>query len=171
MLISVKPLAKNLCIRFGTWKVRRLNQSRSKVAPNWKAKFPAFLFYGLPFLKTQFKAIILNKDCHDTTRSLVHYYTVTSTQRARNVLLQHRRPRRSVCQKHGQNGMSRRISHELTRSQNLVDSTYDWMLPWRRMSWFARGDLWSLPTAFDDQSVFYSDDVLSLPQRRLQSQY
>ena len=165
MLISVKPLEKNLCIRFGTWKVRRLNQRRSKVAPNWKAKFPAFLFYGLPFLKTQFKAIILNKDCHDC------YYTVTSTRKARNVLLQHRRPRRSVCQKHGQNGMSRRISHELTRSQNLVDSTYDWMLPWRRMSWFVRGDLWSFPTAFDDQSMFYSDDVLSLPQRRLQSQY
>ena len=39
------------------------------------------------------------------------------------------------------------------------------------MSWFVRGDLWSLPTAFDDQSMFYSDDVLSLPQRRLQSQY
>ena len=30
------------------------------------------------------------------------------------------------------------------------------------MSWFVRGDLWSLPTAFDDQSMFYSDDVLSL---------
>ena len=162
MLISVKPLAKNLCIRFGTWKVRRLNQSRTKVAPNWKGL--PFLA-ARPFLETQFKAIIRNKDCHDC------YYTVTSTQKARNVLLQHRRPRRSVCQKHGQNGMSRRISHELTRSQNLVDSTYDWMLPWRRMSWFARGDLWSLPTAFDDQSMFYSDDVLSLPQRRLQSQY
>ena len=162
MLISVKPLAKNLCIRFGTWKVRRLNQSRAKVAPNWKGL--PFLA-ARPFLETQFKAIIRNKDCHDC------YYTVTSTQKARNVLLQHRRPRRSVCQKHGQNGMSRRISHELTRSQNLVDSTYDWMLPWRRMSWFARGDLWSLPTAFDDQSMFYSDDVLSLPQRTLQSQY
>ena len=162
MLISVKPLAKNLCIRFGTWKVRRLNQSRTKVAPNWKGL--PFLA-ARPFLETQFKAIIRNKDCHDC------YYTVTSTQKARNVLLQHRRPRRSVCQKHGQNGMSRRISHELTRSQNLVDSTYDWMLPWRRMSWFARGDLWSLPTAFDDQSMFYSDDVLSLPQRTLQSQY
>ena len=86
MLISVKPLAKNLCIRFGTWKVRRLNQSRSKIAPNWKAKFPAFLFYGLSFLETQFKAIILNKDCHDC------YYTVTDTQKARNVLLEHRRP-------------------------------------------------------------------------------
>ena len=162
MLISVKPLAKNLCIRFGTWKVRRLNQSRTKVAPNWKGL--PFLA-ARPFLETQFKAIIRNKDCHDC------YYTVTSTQKARNVLLQHRRPRRSVCQKHGQNGMSRRISHELTRSQNLVDNTYDWMLPWRRMSWFVRGDLWSLPTAFDDQSMFYSDDVLSLPQRRLRSQY
>ena len=162
MLISVKPLAKNLCIRFGTWKVRRLNQSRTKVAPNWKGL--PFLA-ARPFLETQFKAIIRNKDCHDC------YYTVTSTQKARNVLLQHRRPRRSVCQKHGQNGMSRRISHELTRSQNLVDNTYDWMLPWRRTSWFVRGDLWSLPTAFDDQSTFYSDDVLSLPQRRLQSQY
>ena len=31
----------NLCIRFGSWKVRRLNQSRSKVAP--KSKFPAGL--------------------------------------------------------------------------------------------------------------------------------
>ena len=31
----------NLCIRFGTWKVRRLNQSCSKVAP--KAKIPARL--------------------------------------------------------------------------------------------------------------------------------
>ena len=162
MLISVKPLAKNLCIRFGTWKVRRLNQSRTKVAPNWKGL--PFLA-ARPFLETQFKAIIRNKDCHDC------YYTVTSTQKARNVLLQHRRPRRSVCQKHGQNGMSRRISHELTRSQNLVDNTYDWMLPWRRMSRFVRGDLWSLPTAFDDQSMFYSDDVLSLPQRRLRSQY
>ena len=45
MLISVKlPTKKrynNLCITFGTWKVRRLNQSRSKVAP--KAKFLAGL--------------------------------------------------------------------------------------------------------------------------------
>ena len=53
-------------------------------APNWKAKFPAFLFlfffYRLPFLESQFKAIILNKDCHDC------YYTVTNTQKARNVL-------------------------------------------------------------------------------------
>ena len=31
----------NVCIRFGKWKVRRLNQSRSKVTP--KAKFPAGL--------------------------------------------------------------------------------------------------------------------------------
>ena len=31
----------NLCIRFGTWKVRRLNRSRAKVPP--KAKFPAAL--------------------------------------------------------------------------------------------------------------------------------
>ena len=31
----------DLCIRFGTWKVRRLNQSRSIVAP--EAKFPAGL--------------------------------------------------------------------------------------------------------------------------------
>ena len=43
MLILVKLPAKynNLCIRFGTWKVRRLNQSRPKVAQ--KAKFPAEL--------------------------------------------------------------------------------------------------------------------------------
>ena len=46
MLISVKLLTKYvmiiyLCIRFRTWKVRRLNQSRSKVAP--KVKFPAGL--------------------------------------------------------------------------------------------------------------------------------
>ena len=45
MLISVKLLRNirynNLCIRLGTGKVRRLNQSRSKVAP--KAKFPARL--------------------------------------------------------------------------------------------------------------------------------
>ena len=32
---------ENSCIKSGTWKVRRLNQSRSKVAP--KAKFPAGL--------------------------------------------------------------------------------------------------------------------------------
>ena len=47
MLISVKLLAKyvtdryyNLCLRFGTWKVRRLNQSRKVVPPS---KFPAVL--------------------------------------------------------------------------------------------------------------------------------
>ena len=36
---AYKKRYSNLCIRFGTWKVRRLNQSRSKVTP--KAKFPA----------------------------------------------------------------------------------------------------------------------------------
>ena len=36
---AYKKRYNNLCIRFGTWKVRRLNQSRSKVTP--KAKFPA----------------------------------------------------------------------------------------------------------------------------------
>ena len=38
---SLKIRCNNLCIRFGTRKVRRLNQSRSKVAP--KAKFPTGL--------------------------------------------------------------------------------------------------------------------------------
>ena len=34
---NCKMSSNNLCIRFGTWKIRRLNQSRFKVAP--KAKF------------------------------------------------------------------------------------------------------------------------------------
>ena len=38
---AYKIRRNNLCIRFGTRKVRRLNQSRSKVSP--KAKFPAGL--------------------------------------------------------------------------------------------------------------------------------
>ena len=36
---AYKKRYNNLCIRFGTWKNRRLNQSRFKVVP--KAKFPA----------------------------------------------------------------------------------------------------------------------------------
>ena len=169
MLISVKPLAKNLCI---SW-VPYMKSSASKSKPfqsrsKLKGEIPGlsfsffFFFYGLPFLESQFKAIILNKDCHDC------YYTVINTQNQSK-----KRPTTTHL-----GGSDVVCVHNMNKMGWVVESPMNYTIE------CCHGDAclglsesrrfvesWSLPTAFDDQSMFYSDDVLSLPQRRLQSQY